>query len=605
MKRSDHKTGILTAWLSALLLLASSVTFFVFYYLTRYLPFMLMALTVLLPSVIYTWLLLIGFLRAPRPRDAEAGTDGIPPAESISEIPPQEEKLSGKQRFVRLCKWIGCGIALGARCVVHFLYTRRLWLITLPSLAVIAALHLIFWIMAGRMTSMYNVGYIVPVVLLVLFILSVIFDKWCKHIPCENAYFGAVIRDLRSALGVARFSVLLTLVVIVIRLLGFYELQKWLVIAMGVIFVYETLFLLLSMAVRMIRRELTEQPDLSIPMPRMLGASHELGILSYLEENTGITMRSLWSMKFIKMLLPYTVIFGCLILWFSTGLIQIESHQHGAVYRFGRLLEETLDPGLHLTLPWPMDRVDVYDTDTVRKVTIGYKSTEAGDNTWTGNHGNSEYKLLLGSGDEVISINLRLEYRISDLGDYLRSSAAPDKLLEAKAYELVIDHTISSDLETLLAVDRSAFAADFFEDLSASIEPYHTGLEVVSVVLESIHPPVEIASVYQGVVSAEIQAQRLILEAEAKAAVTRAEAQASYDSAVSVATSAQYSQVAQARSDVSEFMASVSADRNYTDAYRYYKYMNAVKSAYGNVRLIIVGDGVDSSNLYLGNLVLN
>ena len=124
-------------------------------------------------------------------------------------------------------------------------------------------------------------------------------------------------------------------------------------------------------------------------------------------------------------------------------------------------------------------------------------------------------------------------------------------------------------------------------------------------VLESIHPPVEIASVYQGVVSAEIQAQRLILEAEAKAAVTRAEAQASYDSAVSVATSAQYSQVAQARSDVSEFMASVSADRNYTDAYRYYKYMNAVKSAYGNVRLIIVGDGVDSSNLYLGNLVLN
>jgi hypothetical protein len=32
--------------------------------------------------------------------------------------------------------------------------------------------------------------------------------------------------------------------------------------------------------------------------------------------------------------------------------------------------------------------------------------------------------------------------------------------------------------------------------------------------------------------------------------------------------------------------------------------MNAIKTAYGNVRLIIVGDGVDSSNLYLGNLIL-
>ena len=180
-----------------------------------------------------------------------------------------------------------------------------------------------------------------------------------------------------------------------------------------------------------------------------------------------------------------------------------------------------------------------------------------------------------------------------------------EKLLEAKAYELVIDHTISSDLETLLAVDRSAFAADFYEDLKRDIAPYHTGIEVVSVVLESIHPPVEIASVYQGVVSAEIQAQRLIFDAEAKAAVSLADAQAAYDSAVGMATSSQYTQVAQAQSDVAEFMASVSADTTYPDAYRYYKYMNAIKSAYGNVRLIIVGDGVDSSNLYLGNLILN
>ena len=160
-------------------------------------------------------------------------------------------------------------------------------------------------------------------------------------------------------------------------------------------------------------------------------------------------------------------------------------------------------------------------------------------------------------------------------------------------------------METLLAVDRSAFAADFFEDLKASLEPYHTGIEIVSVVLESIHPPVEIASVYQGVVSAEIQAQRLLYEAEAKAAVTLADAQAAYDTSVSIATSEQYTQVAQAQSDVAEFMASVAADQSYTDAYRYYKYMNALKNAYGNVRLIIVGDGVDSANLYLGNPVLN
>ena len=594
MKRDERKRGLLTALLlSALLLLTLSVTFFAFYFLTRYLPFVLMALTVLMPTVIYTWVLSLGFLRAPQAdeEDAVAVEEKTEPAE-------QPRRLSD------LAKRMGKGIIRALRKLTRFLYERRLWLILLLSLPVLLLSHFFFWRLTARMTSVYNVGAMITVALLVFFVLSVIFDKWCKHICCSDAYFGAAIRNLRSVFGVARVSILLTLLVIVIRLLGFYELQKWLVVALSVIFLYETLFLLLSLCVRTLRRELTEKPDLTIPLPGLLGASNDLGVLSYLEENTGITMRSLWSMRFIKMILPYTVIFGCLILWISTGLIQIESHQQGAVYRFGQLREKPLEPGIHLTLPWPMDRVGVYDTDTVKKITVGYRSTEAGDNTWTGNHGNSEYKLLLGSGDEVISINLRLEYRISNLVDYLRTSASPDKLLEAKAYELVIDHTISSDLETLLAVDRSAFAADFFEDLTRTLEPYHAGIEVVSVVLESIHPPVEIASVYQGVVSAEIQAQRLLYEAEGKAAVTLADAQAAYDSSVSLATSAQYSQVAQARADVAEFMASVSADQNYSNTYRYYKYMTALKSAYGNVRLIIVGDGVDSSNLYLGSLLL-
>ena len=600
MKSTNRKKGVITASLSALLLIASAVAFFVFYYLTRYLPFYLMALLVLLPTVIYTILLLIGFLRAP----AEEGSESVPdcPAEGSD---GDEPTLTDREKRRRLRLMAGRSFKALACALQSFLYHRRVWLIVLPTAAAMALTHWLFWLMTGRMTSVYNIGYVVPVALLLFFILYVIFDKWCKYAESDSEYMTAVIRNLRAALGVTRLSVLLTLVIVVVRLLGFYELQKWLMVAMCVIFVYESVFLLLSLGVRALRRELTEKPDLSIPMPQLLGNARELGVLSYLEENTGITMRSLWSIKFIKMLLPYTVLFACLILWISTGLIQIESYQHGAVYRFGQLQEDELQPGLHLTMPWPIDRVEVYNTDTVRKVTIGYKSTEAKDNIWTENHGNSEYKLLLGSGDEVISINLRLEYRIHDLVDYLRSSAAPEKLLEAKAYELVIDHTINADLETLLAVDRSAFAADFHSDLNATIEPYHTGLEVVSVVLESIHPPVEIASVYQGVISAEIQAQRQILEAEAKAAVTLAEAQSSYDTAISVASSTQYTQVAQARADVAEFMASVSADHAYSDAYRYYKYLNAIGRAYGQARLVIVGEGVKSSNLYFGSMVLN
>ncbi len=598
MKQRDRRKGALTALLSILLLIASAAAFVVFYNMTRYLAFYLMAMATLLPTGVYAVSFLVGLLPEPSEQSGDATIGVIPPAEEGEMVSTASK---ARRFFARMGRWMG---RAAHRCN-RFLYHNRLWLILAPTAVILPLVHAFFWWMSSRMTSVYKIGYVIPVLLLVLFVLYVVFDKWCKYAEGADEYISAVLRNLRSALGVIRFAILISLVIIVIRLLGFYELQKWLVIVMYVIFLYETVFLLLSLAVRLLRRELLTKPDLSIPMPQLLGTSRELGVLSYLEENTGITMRSLWSMKFIKAILPYTVLFGCLILWVSTGIIQIESHQQGAVYRFGRLQEETLQPGLHMTLPWPIDRVNVYDTDTLRKVTIGYKSTEAGDNTWTGNHGSSEYKLLLGSGDEVISINLRLEYRIADLGDYLRSSAAPDKMLEAKAYELVIDHTINSDLETLLAVDRSAFAADFHSDLTQTLAPYHTGLEVVSVVLESIHPPIEIASTYQGVVSAEIQAARYILDAQANAAVTLAEAHVAHDTAISQATSAQYTQVAQARADVAEFMASVAADQAHTGAYRYYKQLSAVSKYYGKANLVIVGDGINSSNLYFGSLVPN
>ena len=69
-----------------------------------------------------------------------------------------------------------------------------------------------------------------------------------------------------------------------------------------------------------------------------------------------------------------------------------------------------------------------------------------------------------------------------------------------------------------------------------------------------------------------------------------------------MAMSDNLSRIASAEAEVAEFMASVSADSQYSDAYRYYKYLNALTKAYGNAKLIIVDSDVDSSRIYFGSL---
>ena len=140
-------------------------------------------------------------------------------------------------------------------------------------------------------------------------------------------------------------------------------------------------------------------------------------------------------------------------------------------------------------------------------------------------------------------------------------------------------------------------------DLKEKIKERNTGLEIVSVVLESIHPPLGIADIYQRLVSAEIEAQTRIMYAEAFAAVRVLEAETNYSQTVSVANAERLNKIAAAQAEVSEFMASVAADSSYSDAYRYYKYLNAVKNAYGNGNIVIISSDIDDSRIiWLGSI---
>ena len=362
-----------------------------------------------------------------------------------------------------------------------------------------------------------------------------------------------------------------------------------------------SVLMLVSLVVAFIKKELTEKPKIVIPLPFAGKDKNDLSVLSFLESNTGITMRGLWSMKLIKQIVPYTVIAIAALFWISTGIVQVESYQEAAVYRLGVLQSETLKPGLHLTLPAPFDKVEYYDTEKVNKVTIGYVAKEDTDNLWTGTHGSSEHKLLLGGGNELVSINLKIEYKIKDLHTYVTTATAPASILEAHAYDLITQRVIVTDLETLLAVDRGEFTLNFKHDLEAQLAEHDIGIELVSVVMESIHPPLEIASVYQGVIGAEIQAEEIIKKAENAATVQLTNAKAKKEMVENTATAENHTKVAAATSNVSEFMASVEANNTNKDSYQYYKYLNALSQAYGKTNLILVGDGVDTSKIYFGN----
>ena len=517
----------------------------------------------------------------------------LPRCSAGKAVSPLEEDAGKKARVKHFFAKLGQGLQNG----YHKIRTGLvLLLIGFASLGC----HMAFWF--PEPIRIESLGYYVPVIFGILFALSVVLEKWCTHTAQEEtSYTAAVLKGLSGGLYIFRWVCIVVIATTMLKLLSIYDASKIAKVILQVLFVYESAMLAFCVVVRVVRKEMDTKPELLVSLQ---GMGKDKNILSYLEENTGITMRSLWSMQLIKKVLPLALFGIVVILWLSTGVVLIQTNQEGALYRFGKMQEKTLKPGIHLTLPAPLDQVDVYDTKSIQKMAIGYIPKGDQDNLWTLAHGAEEYRLLLGGGEEIVSINLMVQYRIKDLPTYVKSLASPESLLQARAYEIITQRTISTDLDTLLSTDREAFSESFRKELEEKLDTYETGLEIVDIVLESIHPPVEISAIFQDIISAELEGKEKIIAAQSTAQVRQTTAEIEKLQAIASAQIAYENQVGDATAAVSEFMASVKADGSNRDAYRYYKYISAMTQSYKDAKLIIVGDGVDSKNLYIGSLTV-
>ena len=483
-----------------------------------------------------------------------------------------------------------------------FFHKLRLWYIkrrsVIVSLCVLAAGVGCLLLWRIKPTAQAQLGYHIPIIAAAVFVICAAAEKWCEYLA-DDTRAGTQVTGLASGFFMLRMSCIGVVVASLLKLTGLFDADAVLEVVLTLVLCYEALSLAFSLAVRLIHKDLDTKPEL---LCRLSGMGKDKNILSYLEENTGITMRSLWSLQLIKTILPGAVLAVVLLLWLATCFVQIGPNQEGALFRLGKMQDATLQPGLHVTLPWPIDQVDVYDTRNLNRLSIGYVSQGDQDNIWTEDHGGEEYLLLLGDGNEMVAINLEIQYRIDDLVSYIRSGSQPEAILQAQAYEIITSRTIGTDLDALLSTDREVFSETFNQELSQRLAPYNTGLTVVDVVLESIHPPVRVADVYQDLISAEIDAEYTLINAQNTAYQHISSAEKERTQAVGNAKAAQYESVAQAQAAVTEFMAAANADSAYRDAYRFYKYINAVTGSYQGTRLIIVGQGVDSGKLVIGAL---
>jgi regulator of protease activity HflC (stomatin/prohibitin superfamily) len=96
--------------------------------------------------------------------------------------------------------------------------------------------------------------------------------------------------------------------------------------------------------------------------------------------------------------------------------------------------------------------------------------------------------------------------------------ADPESLIRESASRLVLRYFNSRELDSVLYERREAnVAASLRAELAANMAEHHTGIEIVSVLIEEIHPPAGAAGAYHAVQAAIINSRASIAQETGRA----------------------------------------------------------------------------------------
>jgi regulator of protease activity HflC (stomatin/prohibitin superfamily) len=321
------------------------------------------------------------------------------------------------------------------------------------------------------------------------------------------------------------------------------------------------------------------------------------GIFDSEDVRQNFSLKSLYTIRYAVKIMPGLILGLGFVLFLSTTVFVVQPHQQALVYRLGTLSgpSPVVGEGLHLKLPWPIDKADIYDVRRVNSMQIGYESPYSAHYLWTRAHEGGENTLLTGNGNEMVAVNIKITYIISDLYSYVKSGTRPESVLNAAAYEALMLRTVDTTLDEFLSVDRSSLSASVADELSEFCALNGLGLSIQQVIIESIHPPVDIADVYQRVVTAIIIKNTMITRAETTAEKRIIEAQQIGRTVVDEAAARRYNRVSEAQKEMAVYYAAMEAYTINGKCLELRKYLDTYEKIISGNKVYVFSPGMEAS----------
>ena len=221
------------------------------------------------------------------------------------------------------------------------------------------------------------------------------------------------------------------------------------------------------------------------------------------------------------------------VIWAFMGFYIVDEAERGVVLRFGKVLDLTVQPGLHWNPP-VIDEVSLVNVSELNAKTY-------------------ENRAMLTTDENIIDIAVTVQYLIQDPVKYVIAVQDPELSLD-NASESAIRHVVGGNfMDQILTTGRDRIAEDVHERLQDYMNVYNTGIFVSQVNVVDAQPPDAVRPAFDDVIRAREDEQRVQNQAQQYSNQIIPEARGEAQRRIEAANAYSAEVVAEATGDASRF----------------------------------------------------
>ncbi|MDE0308911.1 MAG: protease modulator HflK [Acidiferrobacterales bacterium] len=271
------------------------------------------------------------------------------------------------------------------------------------------------------------------------------------------------------------------------------------------------------------------------------------------------------------------VIVIALVAVVASGFYRVDLDETAAKRRFGQLVDAEVQPGLRWHFPFGVERVNKFKTARVHSIQVDTQILP---------------QMSTISGDfNFVDATFVIQYKVTNLEKYLfRHANAIDILREEIRGSFV--RLISNMFIYMVLVTEKKYIEDTIMDvLSDGLDSLGTGIEIVSVNMVSVTPPLDVVPAFRTVNDAKAQRREIVNSALKRSKLTLAQANGVAAKIVDETVARAEAHIEQSRSNANTFLLLLARNEVNPEQTQHTLYWNTVRKVLGNARVVVLQPG--------------